>query len=163
MQPRQVLNVTLGKATAITFALCLSLSQMAQGHLGETPEQCEQRYGKHVDEGTTEEGLKFRNYKKGDIELQVLFESTPDGKVGEAISVYYSCCNIKYEEQVNKLLEADSQGQKWTWTNAPEGDWIISATKSDGSISGKRKYVRADGQASAEYNIGLSVRSAKYD
>lgn len=110
------------KAYSILVIMVLTFSiGVAEARLGETAEQCEERYGKHTWESSPDPGMVRRGYEKNGVRISIDFAADKDGKpIGEALAATFS--DLAWPENLEQplaqspcrdLLNANAQGLKW--------------------------------------------------
>lgn len=97
---------------AVILIAFASLCQQASARIGETPEQCQTRYGKPI-AVDNDEGITSFTFKKASIIIDVYFYN------GKADTINFHKVNSKgkcialSENEVQYLLETNSGGIKW--------------------------------------------------
>lgn len=129
------------KKMLILLTILSFQSGLVQARLGETPEQCGERYGKcrseriaGVDDAKTDARVRQlirREYEKNKILVVAFFLPDADGKpvVCEAMQ-YASSNDVLTEPMIRILLEVNSAGKQWTQSINPN-----SWRRSDGAYA----------------------------
>jgi hypothetical protein len=126
--------------------LFLALVGSAQARLGEALDQTTSRFGKigplsNVPAGPLE-GLKMADFEKQGVDIQILFSDV-------SVQETYRPSNGAFSrEQIQVLLDANSEGQSWTETQTADA-------------SGSRWWTRKDG-ATASLNQGILWFKSKF-
>jgi hypothetical protein len=123
----------------LALALLITHAGRADARLGEAPEECAARYGSPMSfqPSLFEKNTLIGQYYKDEISIRIYFN---DGRAG---AIRFS--EIRTDEQVQKLLDANAQGH--AWKELPRGDY--------------RKWSRSDGGDAELVGVELLVRSGE--
>lgn len=97
----------------VFWLLCLP----AFARIGETPEECEKRYGKHIVETSEGKGEFLRHYEKSGYMINVWFLQSGDTWKVEHISYYRKDENRFAKEEIRDLLQLNSK-KGWKYIDA---------------------------------------------
>lgn len=113
--------------------ILLACSASAFGRIGETPNQCQDRYG-----SSTGQAGQFTMYSKGHVTVAVLFIDGISAK-----EIFNTEAGSQFSgDQISELLTANAEGS--TWSKSLHNDY----------------YTRSDGEARASLELGSnSVQS----
>jgi hypothetical protein len=121
----------------VTCGLLLAATVGAQARLGENAEQLEARFGKptlRIAGEPAEGNLPILGFNKQNIEIRVVL------KDGISIGEIYRSKDPLTTQQIDALLQANSQGQQW-------------------SLADRDRWQRTDGSIADYRNNALAIRS----
>ena len=99
--------------SAATIAFFLIPPETAYGRVGETVEQCTQRYGAPTPRNKSDGANLVRFEQGADLEIQCYFDGLGGSAKCEAIDVSKGIGAILELPQVNKILDGNKGSSKW--------------------------------------------------